>query len=239
MQRKNTIKLLYLTELLVNIKRTMTSIKAHIKSLRTEFTSGMLDEKSVSKSPVSQFQKWLKQSVDANTLEPNAMTLATSTKNGIVDARIVLLRDFGIKGLSFFTNYKSIKGREIRLNKNVCLNFFWPELQRQVRIKGVIEKLPARSSDLYFAGRPRESQIAAWASHQSETLIDRAELEKRYEKYSQSFEGKKVPRPPHWGGYRVIPDYFEFWQGRRSRLHDRIIYSSSRSKGWTIQRLNP
>jgi pyridoxamine 5'-phosphate oxidase len=181
----------------------------------------------------------MKQAIDANIYEPNAMTLATATNEGLVDARIVLLRDFHSKGLSFFTNYKSIKGQEIRLNKKVCLNFFWPELQRQIRIRGVIEKLPPRSSDLYFASRPRESQIAAWASNQSEKLTNRQELENRYNEYEKKFEGKKVPRPPHWGGYRVKPSYFEFWQGRMSRLHDRIIYQSIRNGRWTIMRLNP
>jgi pyridoxamine 5'-phosphate oxidase len=121
----------------------MPSIRSHIKAVRIEFTSGQLDEKRVSSSPLTQFHKWMKQAIEANVQEPNAMTLATATRDGLVDARIVLLRDFNSKGLSFFTNYKSIKGREIRLNKKVCVNFFWPELQRQVRVRGLIEKLPA------------------------------------------------------------------------------------------------
>jgi pyridoxamine 5'-phosphate oxidase len=215
----------------------MISIKEQIRVLRNEFTAGSLDESHVSKSPVRQFQKWMEQAIESKVMEPNAMTLATAAKN-LVDARIVLLRDFGANGFTFFTNYKSIKGREIRLNKNVCLNFFWPELQRQVRIHGKIEKLPAKNSDSYFASRPRESQIAAWASHQSEKLNSRNDLDKRYTEYVNEFREKKVPRPPHWGGYRVKPVYFEFWQGRRSRLHDRIIYEGTKN-GWRIGRLNP
>lgn len=214
-------------------------LKEQIRLLRNEFTAAILDEKNVSSSPVVQFERWLQQAIDSKVNEPIAMTLATATKEGLVDARIVLLRDYNSKGMSFFTNYKSIKGREIRLNKKVCLNFFWPELQRQVRVRGIIEKLPTRSSDLYFASRPRESQIAAWASHQSELLIDRHELENRFKAYQKEFEGQKVPRPSHWGGFLIKPVYYEFWQGRLSRLHDRIIYQRSRNGRWTILRLNP
>ena len=217
----------------------MNNLKSYIKLLRNEFTSSVLEEANVSKSPFIQFAKWLQNAVDAGVMEPNAVTLATSSKEGFVDARIVLLRDFNTKGFSFFTNYNSIKGREIRHNKKACLNFFWPELQRQVRIKGTIEKLSSRASDQYFNSRPRESQIAAWASHQSEKLIDRNELENRFKEYETKFSGRKIPRPPHWGGYRLKPIHVEFWQGRMSRLHDRIVYEKSRYNQWIIQRLNP
>ena len=217
----------------------MKKLKAYIKLLRNEFTSSVLDETNVSRSPLIQFTKWLQNAVDANVIEPNAMTLATASKEGLVDARIVLLRDFDSKGFSFFTNYNSIKGREIRHNKKACLNFFWPELQRQVRIKGIVDKLSPRVSDQYFITRPRESQIAAWASHQSERLINRNELESRYLEYEKKFTGQNVPRPPHWGGFRLKPDNFEFWQGRLNRLHDRVIYEHLRNGKWEIQRLNP
>lgn len=217
----------------------MSKLQDHIRLLRKDFTAGVLDEKNVSKSPVRQFSLWLQQAIDAKVPEPNAFTLATSSKEGLVDARVVLLRGFDAKGFSFFTNYKSIKGREIRQNKNVCMNFFWPEFQRQVRIRGVIEKLSPGVSDRYFASRPRQSQIAAWASHQSELLLDRNELEKRFDAYEKEFKGKRVPRPSHWGGIRIKAIYFEFWQGRVSRLHDRIIYQENVRGKWTIIRLNP
>ena len=217
----------------------MNKLKSYIKLLRNEFTSNVLEEANVSKSPFIQFAKWLQNAVDAGVMEPNAVTLATSSKEGFVDARIVLLRDFSTKGFSFFTNYNSIKGREIRHNKKACLNFFWPELQRQVRIKGTIEKLSSRASDQYFNSRPRESQIAAWASHQSEKLSDRNELENRFKEYEKKFYGRKIPRPPHWGGYCLKPVHVEYWQGRRSRLHDRIVYEKSRNNQWIIVRLNP
>jgi len=217
----------------------MKKIQDHIQQLRNDYSSGFLDEKNVSKSPFIQFERWLKDAVDADAFEPNAMTLATVAKGGVVDARIVLLRDFNSRGFSFFTNYNSIKGVAIRHSKKACMNFFWPELQRQVRIRGVMEKLTARDSDQYFASRPRESQIAAWASHQSDKLSGRLELENRYIAYEKKFSGFDVPRPSHWGGYRLKPLYFEFWQGRPNRLHDRLIYQKSKIGKWIIQRLNP
>ncbi len=217
----------------------MKKIQNHIQVLRTDYSSHVLNEKKSLRNPIKQFERWLSDAITAKTMEPNAMTLATLSKDGYVDARIVLLRDFTNKGFAFFTNYNSIKGKAIRHNKKACLNFFWPELQRQVRIKGTMEKLSIRDSDAYFASRPRNSQIAAWASHQSEKLKSRDELEERYNYYEKKFSGMDVQRPPHWGGYRLKPMYFEFWQGRPSRLHDRLVFEKSKSGKWIIGRLNP
>jgi len=217
----------------------MKKLKDEIFNLRVDFAIGSLDEKMISSDPFRQFNKWMENALAAKVLEPTAMTLSTATKKGIVGSRIVLLRDLDKKGFNFFTNYNSAKGREMKENKNVSLNFFWPELQRQVRITGVIEKLPEKASEKYFASRPRESQIGAWASNQSEVLTNRQELESRVEKLFIEFDGKKVPRPKHWGGYRVKPTQIEFWQGRQSRLHDRFLFKRSRTGKWVMTRLNP
>ncbi len=215
------------------------NVALQIRSLRDDFTAGNLDEKKISKSPIVQFEKWMSEAINAQVNEPNAMTLASASKNGSVDARVVLLRDFNKDGFSFFSNYKSAKGIEMKQNRKVCLNFFWPELQRQVRIQGVIEKLSVRASNLYFASRPRESQIGAWASHQSEALKSRAELEDRFLRIEEKYKGVKIPRPAHWGGYLVKPSRIEFWQGRESRLHDRLLFEKQRNGKWTLSRLNP
>lgn len=181
----------------------------------------------------------MQHAIDAQVLEPNAMTLATLDTRGIPDARVVLLRGIDRKGLVFYTNYDSRKGQAMRKHKQVCLNFFWPELQRQIRIRGKVEKVTPKASDAYFKSRPRESQLGAWASRQSELLEERAELEQRLISFEKKFFNKPVPRPPFWGGYRVIPIQFEFWQGRTSRLHDRIAYERNTSGRWHVVRLNP
>lgn len=217
----------------------MKKLQKEIFSIRVDFDQSSFDEKQVKKDPYSQFNIWMKNALDAKVNEPTAMTLSTSNKKGMVDSRIVLLRDLDKKGFNFFTNYKSAKAREMKENKQVALNFFWPELQRQVRIRGVIEKLPEKNSDAYFKSRPRESQIGAWTSHQSEILSGRKELEDRFEKLTMKFDGKNVPRPKHWGGYRVKPLEIEFWQGRPSRLHDRLLFTKSGSGKWKLVRLNP
>lgn len=217
----------------------MPSVASSVRNLRTDYAAFELDEAHVLSHPFRQFERWMKNAIDAKVEEPNAMTLATTDADGFPDARVVLLRDLDKKGFVFFSNYRSRKGQELRANRRVCLNFFWPELQRQVRIRGKVERLPARASDAYFRSRPRQSQIGAWASLQSEPLAARADLEERFILFEKKFSGTSVPRPPHWGGYRVIPDHIEFWQGRRSRLHDRIAYGRSRAGRWTHCRLYP
>jgi len=204
-----------------------------------DFESLELDKKKVDKNPIVQFFRWMENALEAKVQDPNAMILATSNKKGQPDARIVLLRGVDKNGFSFFTNYKSAKGKEIVENKKVCLNFYWPELARQVRIKGVVEKLGSKVSDEYFQSRPRESQIGAWASNQSEWIENRDELNKKVEAFEKKFAGKKIPRPAHWGGYIVKPNSIEFWQGRTSRLHDRILFEKSKSGKWKISRLCP
>jgi pyridoxamine 5'-phosphate oxidase len=215
----------------------MIKTNDHIRSLRTTFNYSPLDERKIDKDPVKQFNHWMKDALAADTGEPNAMTLATVDENGFPGARVVLLRGVDKNGFSFFTNYKSAKGKAL-LSKKACLNFFWIELSRQVRIVGTVKKLPATVSDAYFNSRPRESQLSAWTSHQSEIVGSRDELEKKYSSMEQKFKNKKVPRPSYWGGYAVTPLTIEFWQGKQNRLHDRIIYT--RLKGaWKIERLSP
>lgn len=180
----------------------------------------------------------MQDAIDAKTGEPNAMTLATVDANGFPEARVVLLRGVDKNGFSFFTNYKSAKGRELFTGK-ACLNFFWIELARQVRIVGTVKKVSAKESDDYFNSRPRESQISAWTSNQSEVIGSRDELENKYALLEKKFQNKKVPRPSYWGGYAVKPIAIEFWQGKQNRLHDRILYSKLKTGKWKIERLSP
>ncbi len=217
----------------------MNHVNKIIQSLRSDIESLQLDKKKVDKNPIIQFERWMENALEAKVQEPNAMTLATSNRKGQPDARIVLLRGVDKNGFSFFTNYKSAKGKEMSENKRVCLNFFWPDLARQVRIMGVIEKLSAKASDEYFQSRPRESQIGAWASNQSQEIENRQALEKKFDDLEKKFSSDKISRPPHWGGYLVKPVSIEFWQGRASRLHDRILYEKGRSGKWKISRLSP
>ncbi len=217
----------------------MSDLRNKIKSLRTDFVSAPFDEEMVAKNPIKQFENWMNEALDTKVDEPNAMTLATVDKTGQPDARIVLLRDVTPKGFSFFTNYESKKGKDLTVRKKVCLNFFWAEMARQVRIFGTVEKVTAAESNAYFNSRPRESQLGAWASHQSDELSTKAELFERLEVLEKKYAGKKVPRPAHWGGFRVLPVRIEFWQGRQSRLHDRIVYKKLKTGKWKIVRLNP
>jgi pyridoxamine 5'-phosphate oxidase len=210
-----------------------------LADLRKNYSRGSLDAADVDPDPVRQFDIWFAQALDAKLPEPNAMTLATVGANGRPSARIVLIKGVDARGFVFFTNYDSRKGREMAGNDAASLLFHWIELERQVRIEGRIEKTSAEESDAYYASRPLGSRIGAWASDQSQPLANRAVLEARERELAAKF-GDAPPRPPHWGGYRVIPDVIEFWQGRPSRLHDRIVYSRANAHSpWSVGRLAP
>lgn len=209
-----------------------------IYHLRKEYASGSLDETDVLDNPIDQFNLWMKQALDAQIPEPYAMNLATVSE-GRPSSRIVLLRKSTNEGFSFFTNYNSLKGKQLAENPFAALNFFWHDLERQIRIEGKIEKLPAQDSDEYFTSRPKSSCIGAYASNQSEVIPSREFLEEKVEAFSQEFEQMEIiPRPDFWGGYILIPDLIEFWQGRESRLHDRIRYRKVEG-AWIKERLSP
>ncbi|MEO8753856.1 MAG: pyridoxamine 5'-phosphate oxidase [Casimicrobiaceae bacterium] len=209
-----------------------------IADLRTDYHGAPLDEHSVDRDPHRQFAQWFSAAVAAQVREPNAMTLATVDERGRPAARIVLLKDHDARGFTFYTNYESRKGRELKLHPHAALVFFWVELERQIRIEGAIERVDSAAADAYFGKRPRLSRLAAWASPQSAPLSDRAALEARFAEAQRRFPGEEVARPPHWGGYRLVPDLLEFWQGRASRLHDRIVYRRE-DDDWRIGRLAP
>jgi pyridoxamine 5'-phosphate oxidase len=209
-----------------------------LADLRKNYSLGSLDIADVDPNPFRQFDTWFKQAVDAQLPEPNTMTLATVDERGRPSARIVLIKGVDERGFVFFTNYESRKGRELAQNPYASLLFYWIELERQVRIEGSVAKTSAEESDLYFASRPLGSRIGAWASEQSKVIESRAFLEAREREFSAQY-GDSPPRPPHWGGYRLIPDAIEFWQGRPSRLHDRMRYTRTGSDDWTIDRLSP
>lgn len=215
----------------------MTS-NINIADIRKDYSLQSLSETDVDINPIRQFERWWNEAVDSLVDEVNAMTLATCTKEGMPDARIVLLKGFSEEGFTFFTNYQSSKARELEVNPFACLVFFWKELERQVRIEGSVTKVSAEASDDYFSQRPRASRIGAWSSPQSEVIVNREVIETNAARYQAEFPDDNIPRPSHWGGYVVAPVSIEFWQGRRSRLHDRIRYASS-NKEWKIDRLAP
>lgn len=210
-----------------------------IQELRREYMAGELSKLTVSPNPLQQFTKWFEEALHCteSELEVNSLTLATATKDGLPSARIVLLKRFDETGFYLYTNYNSRKARELAENPNAALLFFWSHLQRQVRIEGQIEKVSREESEAYFKTRPHGSQIGAWASDQSAPIKNRAALEKRFAAFEEKF-GADVPLPPFWGGYRVIPNRFEFWQGRQNRLHDRVEYRLS-GEQWQVDRLAP
>ena len=210
----------------------------NIANIRHDYHLKGLVENDLDADPLKQFRLWFNEVIGAGISEANAMMLSTFS-NGRPSGRVVLLKDLDERGFSFFTNYASKKSREMEANPQVALTFFWKELERQVRIEGRVVRTSDAESDAYFAVRPRGSQIGAWVSDQSEVIPDRAFLEEKTESFKTRFEDSEVPRPPHWGGYRVIPDYVEFWQGRPSRLHDRLAYTKQVDGSWKIERLSP
>lgn len=217
----------------------MYDYKANIEQSRYDYNRNILLESTAEKNPFDQFGLWLMEAEREGVKDYNAFSLSTIGADGFPNARIVLLRKFDRSGLTFFTNYTSAKGNQLEHSEKVCLNFFWNTMERQVRVYGIARRVSEEESDAYFATRPRDSQIAAWASMQSSEMRSREELEEAVTKYSNEFLGKPVPRPPHWGGYNVVPHYFEFWQGRLSRLHDRLVYRVNQDFDWYIYRLAP
>ena len=210
-----------------------------IADIRKEYQLRSLSETDVDPDPVKQFQHWWQDALNAKIEEVNAMTLATASPDGVPSARILLLKGIIAKGFIFSTNYNSFKGQQLAENPRASLVFFWKEVERQVRVTGLVERLSDEDNDEYFNSRPEGSRIGAWASPQSQVIENREWLEANMQKFQQQFSNQPVKRPPHWGGYVVKPISIEFWQGRPSRLHDRIQYTLSENGGWVIERLAP
>jgi len=209
-----------------------------IADIRTEYRRQSLAEQDVAADPIAQFTKWFEEAVNAAVIEPNAMCLATATPDAYPSARMVLLKGFDARGFVFYTDYRSRKGQELADNPHASLCFFWGELERQVRINGAVQRISRVESDAYFQSRPLSSRVGAWTSHQSMVLTDRSALEQQLAANEERFASGDVPLPEHWGGFRIIPEELEFWQGRESRLHDRIQFR--REAGvWVKRRLSP
>ena len=214
-------------------------MNANVADLRKDYQLQGLSETDADRNPFKQFQLWFDQALAAQLPEPNAMTVATVTKSGKPRARVVLLKNFDERGFVFYTNYHSHKGQELADNPQAAIAFWWAELERQVRIEGRVLKVSDRESDEYFHSRPFNSRLGAWASEQSQVIESREVLEQRLQDLKTKYENQDIPRPPDWGGFRVIPTAIEFWQGRPSRLHDRLLYSLLDDGSWQIERLSP
>jgi pyridoxamine 5'-phosphate oxidase len=214
-------------------------LMSNISDIRKNYSQQNLSETTADSDPIRQFEAWWKEAVESGIDEVNAMTLATASADGLPSARIVLLKGFSADGFVFYTNYNSYKGKNLEENPRACLVFFWKELERQVRITGIVEKAPDELSDDYFHSRPPASQLGAAISPQSAVIEGREWLEKKYADIQKEYDGKQVPRPEHWGGYIVKPIVIEFWQGRPSRLHDRLEYSLKENEEWKMERLAP
>ena len=214
-------------------------ISTDLAAIRKDYRLQSLSEKDVEANPIKQFEKWFQQALASGIEEPNAMTLATSTADGKPSVRIVLLKGINDNGFVFFTNYESKKGKQIHDNPFGGVVFFWKELERQVTIQGEIKKVSEQESDEYFASRPPESRIGAWSSPQSQVIENREVLEKNVAYFTNKYQSQNIPRPPHWGGYILLPTLIEFWQGGAGRLHDRLQYSIDTTNSWIIQRLAP
>jgi pyridoxamine 5'-phosphate oxidase len=210
-----------------------------IHERRTDYSRFSLQEADLDADPIRQFEKWFEEASNSDVAEPNAMSLATATPEGRPSVRIVLLRGVDRRGFAFFTNYNSRKGRELDANPQAALVFFWQSLERQVRIEGQVERVDIEESDRYFQSRPLASRLGAWASPQSDVIPGRAVLEERCLELEARFADGEIPRPANWGGYRVVPESIEFWQGGPGRLHDRLRYTKQQGEGWLVERLAP
>ena len=210
-----------------------------LAAMRREYTTGGLSEEQLDPDPLVQFQSWFEAAKQAEIYEPNAMALASVGADGQPSVRIVLLKGLDARGIAFFTNFESRKGRELDARRKAAATFWWGPLERQVRFEGTIERVEDEAADEYFRTRPEGARLGAWASRQSERLPSRSELEAEVKRYEERFAGGEIPRPPFWGGYRLRPHRVEFWQGRQDRLHDRLLYLRDGERDWRIERLSP